>query len=186
MLGIRQHRGVQIDLHQGDLGLFVSDAFVIPVSAVRGGCGAAAAAALALAGPAVAQTVQSKALRSPGPVVVTDVGALPAKYLICSVSPDWTGASDEDVQGLQEAYRASLRAFAQLGDRHVSLIPLSAGAPGSPSGIAADLALGMVREFLDSDDLRGLRRVTFVLADSEEYQTYRQAMFKVFPEVDQE
>jgi O-acetyl-ADP-ribose deacetylase (regulator of RNase III) len=189
VLGIRLHRGVQVDLHQGDLGIFVADAFVIPCDTSLNPVGPVAEGVFSKSG--LQNPLESNASRAAiaSEVIITDAGRLPATYLIYARTIDW-GRESQDLLSLEAAleasYLESFRTFSKSGKRHLAVSPLALdGSLVSPDR-GAVLALQALRAFLDVLDFGQFRRVSFVLSSAEEYQVFRKAMFSTFPEADQE
>lgn len=190
MLGIRLHQGVQIDLHQGDLGAFVSDAMVIPCDLDLKPLGPVAESVCAVSGrPSLAGQGQSSGSGLCVPVL-TDAGSLPSTHLIHVVMPKWTAESKVDVKvaksDLKTSYLAALKAFVETGKRHVAVAPLAGEGAGLSRDESALIALATLRSFLDDQAFGRMRRISFVLSSAEEYQEFRKAMFRTFPEADQE
>ena len=182
MLGVRIHQGVQIDLHQGDLASFVSDAFVIPAVAEFSKLGSSTSEL----GPASIEALQRGFAIPYGQLVVTKAGNLPGSCTVHVSIPEWTDGSMSDALGQKSVYGECLQTIGQLGLRHISFAPLGVNDETRPLSLSAELALQGVREYLDAHQSGSVKRITFVLPGPEEYQAYRQAMFTFFPEADQE
>ncbi len=183
MLGVRIHQEVQIDLHQGDLASFVSDAFVIPAFTGFSSIGSSTSE---VEPEIIIDRLQRDDAAPYGQLVVTAAGNLPGSCAVHVSMPPWTKESKQDVLGQKYLYWDCLQKIGQLGLRHISFAPLRANNDTRPLSLCAELALQSVREYLDAQQSGSVKRITFVLPGTDEYQAYRQAMFTYFPEADQE
>ncbi len=189
MLGIRLHQGVQIDLHQGDLGIFMADAFAIPCDAYLDPIGPVAEGVHLKSGCRNPLGAHAGRTAIAGEVILKDAGRLPASYLLYAPIMDMGGDSHVKSSletALKASYNECFRTFSKSGKRHLAISPLALD--GGPVSLdrGAVLALETLRAFLDTLDFGQFRRVSFVLSSAEEYQVFRKAMFSTFPEADQE
>ncbi len=90
-----------------------------------------------------------------GQAVATTAGDLPARWVIHTVGPVYSG-SPEDPELLASAHRTSLGLARHLGARSIAFPAISTGVYGYPVGLAAPIALS---EAAAAADLA----VTFVL-----------------------
>ena len=72
-----------------------------------------------------------------GEAVFTGAGRLPAKYVIHTVGPVWSGGSSGEEKLLAAAYRNSLELAAELGAHSLALPAISTGIYGYPPDEAA-------------------------------------------------
>lgn len=91
----------------------------------------------------------------PGRAVATTAGDLPARWVIHTVGPVYSG-SPEDARVLAAAHRSCVAVARQLGARSITLPAISTGVYGYPVGQAAPIALTEARAAGDLD-------ITFVL-----------------------
>lgn len=110
----------------------------------------------------------------PGEAVVTEGGALPARFVIHTVGPIWRGGRSREGEVLAQAYRNSLRSAAEAGARTVSFPSISTGAYGYPKRAAAEVALTTVVAFLRENPV--FDDVRFVLFSDDDLHTYASAL----------
>ncbi|MBW8485376.1 O-acetyl-ADP-ribose deacetylase [Actinomadura parmotrematis] len=79
-----------------------------------------------------------------GRAVATTAGELPARWVIHTVGPVYSGSADRSDQ-LASCYRESLRVADELGAASVAFPAVSAGIYGWPMDDAARIAVGTVR-----------------------------------------
>jgi O-acetyl-ADP-ribose deacetylase (regulator of RNase III) len=109
-----------------------------------------------------------------GEAVITTAGNLPARWVIHTVGPVWTGGRTREEALLASAYRQSLGLAAEHGARTVAFPSISTGVYRFPKELAAQIAVREVTSFLA--DHPELEHVTFVCFDRETYGLY-EALF---------
>ena len=147
--------GVAIDLYQGDISTFYCDVMVV-----------AEGTDFRCSDPEIAAKKQ------------------PAVQVLLAASPLWQGGGSNEAQRLEDAYVLSLSQVVNLKVRHASIVGLGTESPGFPQTMAAALAMGAVKKFLNTNETANLKRITFVLVSSETYKTFQDALFETFPEID--
>lgn len=105
-----------------------------------------------------------------GQAVITSAGMLPAKYVIHTVGPVWQGGTASEDRLLADAYGNSLRLAINHKIVALAFPNISTGVYGFPKGRAAEIATGVVRNFLSHD--RSLQRIIFCCFDEENYKIY--------------
>ncbi len=112
-----------------------------------------------------------------GKAVLTTGGRLPAKYVIHTVGPIYSGGRRNEAATLASCYRESLH----LADDHliasVAFPSISTGAYGYPVGEAAEIAVKTVVETLPA--CPHIQHVRFVLFDAATCRAYVQAAEKI-------
>jgi O-acetyl-ADP-ribose deacetylase len=105
-----------------------------------------------------------------GDAKATTAGRLPARWVIHTVGPVWSGREDRSVL-LRSCYREALRVAADLGAQSVAFPAISCGIYGWPLDDGARQALTAVTEAADA----GIEvpEVRFVLFGESAYQTFR-------------
>ena len=88
---------------------------------------------------------------------------LPARYVIHTVGPRWSGGSQGEPELLAECYRNSLELALNQQLRSIAFPAISCGVYGYPIDAAATIAVREVRAFLDAYDLP--ERVVLVAFD---------------------
>jgi O-acetyl-ADP-ribose deacetylase (regulator of RNase III) len=162
-----------VRLALGDLTTFHADAVVNAANSGLLGGGGVDGAIHRAGGPQI--LAECRALRATtlphglptGQAVATTAGQLPARWVIHTVGPVYSG-SDADAQLLAAAHRNSLRVARELGARSVAFPAISTGIYGFPLRLAAPIALS---EAGTAEDLE----VTFVLFDPRALEVFRAA-----------
>ena len=108
----------------------------------------------------------------PGQAVHTTGGRPPAKYVVHTVDPVWQGGKQGEAEVLSACYRNALAEAAGLQAATVAFPNISTGIYGYPKEEACRLAMAAVREFCPP----GIREVTFVCIDAENYAWYTSAL----------
>src|SRR5579884_157492 len=165
-----------IEVVQGDLVQMDVDAIVNAANeqllAGGGVCGAifraAGHAELQRACDAVAPCPTGQARITPG-------FRLPARHIIHTVGPVWHGGSAGEPELLASAYRSSLELAKQEGLASIAFPAISTGIFGYPFDLATQTAVSATREALERD-AGSLRRVLFVVRDSEAAASYERAL----------
>lgn len=91
-----------------------------------------------------------------GGAVVTKGYGLPAKYIIHTVGPVWRGGSEGEKELLASCYRSCLELAFRRGFSDVALPLVSVGGYGFPEELALEVAVGVIRDFLNGHELRVL------------------------------
>jgi O-acetyl-ADP-ribose deacetylase len=81
----------------------------------------------------------------PGHAVVTDGFDLPARFIIHTVGPVWSGGTAGEPETLAACYRNALRVADEIGARSVAFPAISTGVYGYPLGLAAEVAVTTAR-----------------------------------------
>ena len=105
-----------------------------------------------------------------GQAVATTAGRLPARWVIHTVGPVYSGSQDRSAL-LASSYRESLRVADELGARTVAFTAVSAGVYGWPAGDAARIAVTTVR-----DTPTGVREARFVLFTPDMLAAFERAL----------
>jgi O-acetyl-ADP-ribose deacetylase (regulator of RNase III) len=106
-----------------------------------------------------------------GEAVITTGGNLPAKYVIHTVGPVWSGGRANEERLLGMAYLNSLKLALTRQLQTIAFPNISTGIYGFPKDKAAPIAIQTVRDFLAANER--VHRVTFVCFDAENYEIYR-------------
>lgn len=165
---------MKIELIKGDITKIEVDAIVNAAnSGLRGGGGVDGAIHRA-GGPSIMEGC--KRIRETeggcptGEAVLTSAGNLPAKYVIHTVGPIWSGGNRGEAELLKSAYSNSLKLVKKQLLHSVTFPNISTGVYGFPKELAATIALEAVREFMENNDLP--TQAIFVCFDDENYSIY--------------
>ena len=96
---------------------------------------------------------------------------LPARWVIHTVGPVWSGGKRGEPELLASCYRRSLEVADDLGIRSVAFPAISTGAYGFPGQLAAEIAVNTVRSANTEVEL-----VRLVAFDAETFVLYRKAL----------
>jgi O-acetyl-ADP-ribose deacetylase (regulator of RNase III) len=161
-----------LELVTGDITQQATDAMVNAANSRLAGGGGVDGAIHRSGGPNImAETRQKYPQGCPtGDAVMTSAGNLPARYVIHTVGPIWSGGQQGEASLLASAYRRSLEVAVAHDCHSVAFPSLSTGAYGYPVEQAAQTALHTVLAFLREHNQPEL--VRFVLFDSATHETY--------------
>ena len=129
-------------------------------------------------GPAILE--ECRAIRArrgslpPGQAVITTGGALPARRVIHTVGPVWSGGRSGEPETLASCYGASLALAEEEGLESVAFPSISTGAFGYPIEEAAPVALRAIADALKT--ARHVRLVRCVLFSESDLETYGRAL----------
>jgi O-acetyl-ADP-ribose deacetylase (regulator of RNase III) len=108
-----------------------------------------------------------------GKAVITTGGNLPAKYVVHTVGPVYSGGGRKDVDALASCHRESIRVADEHGVRSLAFPAISTGAYGYPVEEAAPIAIRSLAEALTSTT--HVKKVRFVVFDSATLRAYATA-----------
>jgi O-acetyl-ADP-ribose deacetylase len=153
----------------GDLTEFEGDAIVNAANSGLLGGGGVDGAIHRAAGPSllaecrrIRETVLPDGLPA-GKAIVTAGGKLKALHVVHTVGPVWHGGKSGEEETLASCYTESLRAAAALGIESIAFPAISTGVYGFPKSLAAPIAYGAVRAFLETSRIP--RKVVFAFHD---------------------
>ncbi|MBA2422335.1 MAG: O-acetyl-ADP-ribose deacetylase [Chitinophagales bacterium] len=106
-----------------------------------------------------------------GEAMITSGGMLPAKYVIHTVGPVWSGGNNKEDDLLKNAYLNSLKIASAKGIRSIVFPNISTGIFHFPKDRAAAIAVDTTKEFLKTNS--SIERILFVCYDEENYQLYQ-------------
>lgn len=144
----------------GRLTVFRGDITQLPVDAIVNAANSALAQGAGVdgairraAGPEINRATAAIGGCPTGEARVTEGFQLPAKWVIHTVGPIWSGGQSGEPQLLAACYHASLERAAEKGARRVAFPAISTGIYGFPPAQAAAIAVATVRQFLASSDV---------------------------------
>lgn len=167
----------RIEVVDADITTIEVDAVVNAANSSLLGGGGVDGAIHRAAGPALLEECRQVAARQggcrPGGAVVTGAGRLPARIVIHTVGPIWSGRDPEGQDAtLASCYRESLRLAAEHEARTVAFPNISTGVYGFPKERAAGVAVSAVGEAL-SAHAGSFDAVLFVCFEPDNLVLYR-------------
>jgi O-acetyl-ADP-ribose deacetylase len=161
----------KIDIVRGDLTELDVDAIVNAANTTLLGGGGVDGAIHRAAGPELLEECRGLGGCRPGEAKITRGYNLPARFVIHTVGPVWSGGNRGEPEILANCYRNSLRLAADTGIRSIAFPAISCGVYASPIKQAAEIALTVTGDFLAGDDR--INEVVFVLASDEIVGAYQ-------------
>jgi O-acetyl-ADP-ribose deacetylase (regulator of RNase III) len=126
------------------------------------------------AGPGLLEECRKLNGCAPGEAKLTRGHRLPARYVIHTVGPVWSGGSRGEPEILAACYRNSLTLALAHEIRTIAFPAISCGAYRYPLNRAAQIAVREITAFLEQD--RHLEKVYLVCFDEDVHATYIDAM----------
>lgn len=160
----------RIELHEGDITKFVCDAIVNAANSSLLGGGGVDGAIHRAAGPELLAECRTLGGCATGDARMTGGYRLPARHVIHTVGPVYSGGAKGEREKLASCHLRSLALAAQHDLRSVAFPAISCGIYGYPPEMAAEIALSATADFLGTHNRP--ERVCFVL--------FGQAMLGVF------
>ena len=163
--------GNRIEILRSDITKLDVDAIVNAANTTLLGGGGVDGAIHRAAGPDLLAECRTLGGCRPGEAKLTQGYRLPARFVIHTVGPVWTGGKRGEAQILANCYRNSLRLAVENRIRKIAFPAISCGAYAYPIQEATQIAVDMTREFLSTDDK--IDKVIFVVASDEILRAYQ-------------
>jgi O-acetyl-ADP-ribose deacetylase len=164
----------KIDIIQGDITALDVNAIVNAANTALLGGGGVDGAIHRAAGPELLAECLTLGGCQPGEAKITRGYRLPARFVIHTVGPVWTGGKRGEAETLANCYRNSLQLAVENGIKTIAFPAISCGAYHYPIREAARIALETTREFIATTDK--IDKVIFVVARDEILRAYRQIL----------
>jgi O-acetyl-ADP-ribose deacetylase len=171
---VKKAEDSKIDIIRGDITELDVDAIVNAANTTLLGGGGVDGAIHRAAGPALLAECRTLGGCQPGGAKLTKGYRLPARFVIHTVGPVWTGGERGEPQILANCYRNSLQLAVENGIKTIAFPAISCGAYGYPIQEAARIAVETTREFLATDN--NIEKVIFVLWDEDICEAYRRLL----------
>ena len=168
----------RIHIVEGDITKQEVDAIVNAANTSLLGGGGVDGAIHRAAGPELLEETRKIGGCPTGEARVSKGYFLPAKWVIHTVGPVWTGGKKNEESLLSSCYRNSLKAAQELGIKSIAFPSISTGVYGFPLERATEIALEETKKFLQTD--KSLNRVIFVCFGEKAYNTYQRLYERVF------
>ncbi|HTX87600.1 MAG TPA: O-acetyl-ADP-ribose deacetylase [Bacteroidales bacterium] len=164
----------RIRIIRGDITTLKTDAIVNAANRSLLGGGGVDGAIHRAAGPELLDACRKLNGCPTGEAKITPGFRLPARFVIHTVGPVWSGGQHRENDLLASCYRRSLELAAQNGCRSVAFPNISTGIYGFPKKEAARIAIGTVKEYLKENPVP--ESVEFVCFDEENARIYEEEM----------
>jgi O-acetyl-ADP-ribose deacetylase len=164
----------KIEIVRGDITTLDVDAIVNAANTTLLGGGGVDGAIHRAAGPELLAECRKLGGCQPGEAKLTRGYRLPARFVIHTVGPFWTGGNRGEAQTLANCYRNSLQLAVENGIKTIAFPAISCGAYRYPIRQAARIALETTRDFRKENDK--IDKAYFVLWSEEIYDAYRELL----------
>jgi O-acetyl-ADP-ribose deacetylase (regulator of RNase III) len=142
----------RIQVVVGDITTLALDAIVNAANTTLMGGGGVDGAIHRKAGPQLADYCAKLGGCMTGDAKITPGFRLPARYVIHTVGPIWTGGDQREEELLASCYKRCLHVAMDNNLRSIAFPAISTGAYRFPTGLAAEIAVATVSEVLAKRD----------------------------------
>lgn len=164
----------KIELVRGDITKLGLDAIVNAANTTLLGGGGVDGAIHRAAGPKLVEECRTLGGCKPGDAKITAGYNLPARFVIHTVGPIWSGGKRGEAEVLSNCYRNSLQIAVANQIQTIAFPAISCGAYRFPIRPAAGIAIKATRDFLATDD--GIAKLIFVAATPEIFAAYEELL----------
>jgi len=161
----------RLQVVRGDITKLAADAIVNAANTTLLGGGGVDGAIHRAAGPELLAECRTLGGCAPGEAKITRGYLLPARFVIHTVGPVWSGGNRGEPETLANCYRNSLRLAVENDIRTIAFPAISCGAYRYPIGDAAGIAVRTTREFLQNNG--SITEVTFVVSSDDIEAAYK-------------
>lgn len=164
---------VRIELYKGDITNLNVDAIVNAANRSLLGGGGVDGAIHRAAGKELLEECRLLNGCAVGEAKITKGYNLPAKYVIHTVGPVWSG-SEGDRELLKSCYNRSLETALKYGINTIAFPNISTGVYRFPKDEAGKIAVNTVMNFLNQNGM--IKKVIFAVFDEENYKIYNKLL----------
>ena len=161
----------KIQTVRGDITALDVDAIVNAANTTLLGGGGVDGAIHRAAGPELLAECRTLGGCEAGKAKITRGYKLPARFIIHTVGPVWSGGGRGEAEVLAGCYRNSLQLAVENGIKTIAFPAISCGAYRYPVSEAAQIAVETTRKFLANNDK--IDKVIFVVMNDEILEAYR-------------
>jgi len=163
-----------IKLIKGDITKLEVDAIVNAANKSLLGGGGVDGAIHRAAGPQLLDECKTLNGCDTGQAKITSGYNLPARFVIHTVGPVWSGGNRNETELLKSCYSNSLALAKDSGVKRIAFPNISTGVYHFPKARAAETAITTTMDFLSRNNLP--KEVLFVCFDDENYQLYKEML----------
>ncbi len=164
----------RLALVRGDITKLAVDAIVNAANTTLLGGGGVDGAIHRAAGVELLAECKTLGGCSPGEAKITRGYSLPARFVIHTVGPVWSGGHRGEPEMLANCYRNSLRVAAENGLRTIAFPAISCGVYRYPFADAAEIAFETTSKLLCGNE--SITEVTFVVSSDEIEAAYQRLL----------
>jgi O-acetyl-ADP-ribose deacetylase (regulator of RNase III) len=168
----------KIDIVRGDITQMDVDAIVNAANSSLLGGGGVDGAIHRAAGPELLAECRTLNGCAPGEAKITRGYNLPARFVIHTVGPFWTGGRRGEAEILANCYQNSLCVAVENGIKAIAFPAISCGAYRYPISEAAQVALETTQHFLAGNDK--IYKAIFVVSNDEIFTAYSRLLRREF------
>lgn len=163
-----------IELIKADITTLKVDAIVNAANTSLLGGGGVDGAIHRKAGPGLLEECRKLNGCKTGKAKITQGYNLPSEFVIHTVGPVWQGGNHNEQELLRSCYHASLKIAREFKLESIAFPNISTGVYGFPKDLAASIAIGEVRKYIDLYNEPS--QILFVTFDDENYLIYKQKL----------
>ncbi len=165
----------KIELYQGDITKLDVDAIVNAANKSLLGGGGVDGAIHRAAGKKLLEECRVLKGCETGDAKITNGYNLPAKFVIHTVGPVYSGGKYNEAEKLASCYRRCLEIAAAKGLQSIAFPNISTGVYGYPKLEAAKIAISEVQTFLSKNNT--IKRIIFCVFDTGNFEIYKKLLF---------
>jgi O-acetyl-ADP-ribose deacetylase (regulator of RNase III) len=162
----------RLEAIKGDITKIKADAIVNAANSSLLGGGGVDGTIHRAGGPAILEECRKIVARQggckTGEAVITTAGNLPAKYVIHTVGPVWSGGNNKEREKLANCYLNSLQLAVENNCKTVAFPNISTGVYHFPKEDAAKISVDSIQQFLSKD--HSIEKVIIVCFDDENFR----------------
>jgi len=164
----------RIELYNGDITKLKVDAIVNAANTSLLGGGGVDGAIHRAAGGGLLEECKTLNGCFTGEVKITKGYNLPAKFVIHTVGPVWSGGKHNEDELLTNCYRSALKIAVDYGVKTVAFPAISTGVFSFPLDRAVKIAVNEVKNFLKTEI--SIEKVVFVCFEKETFESYKEEL----------
>lgn len=164
----------KIELQQSDITKLNVDAIVNAANRSLLGGGGVDGAIHKAAGDELLEECKKLKGCNTGEAKITNGYKLPAKFVIHTVGPVWSGGMNNEIRMLESCYKSSLELAKKNKIKTIAFPNISTGIYNFPKERAAIIAIRTVKEFIKSNS--SIQKVVFSIYDDENYSIYNKLL----------